>query len=660
MGIGIKLAKLTEDERLLLGYKLDQLYQDRAMSRGIGQAKKLMAYIKSDRALDMGELNAQLKASLPNYMIPSSIRQLSEFPLLPNGKIDKKKLSRSKISYSTKEVHLPEGPVNQIQRQLIEIWKEVLKIESIGIHDNFFETGGDSISSIQIIAKARNAGLSLKPTYLFSYQTISELSLFVKLDKEIEGEYLHKVEGDIPLVPIQYWFFETHVFAPHYWNHVIAVTNLKSGSQNIWRSVIEELVSYHDALRLSFYQIDNKWQAKVLSESSFESFLFFELASLGKLEKQDKNIKEILRLNQENRKLESGGLFQGLYFDCGDVQDNKLYIIAHHLLIDVVSWNIIFNDLTKAVAQKTMNGHIRFNRKTASIKSWGEHLIEYAKSPTLQSEIKFWQLHVNSSFNFPTDFAINSRVFEERSVVVKKLAISDADLINRLELANRAYNTRTEDLLITALLIALRTWSGNSSLYMGLERHGRTLDNASIDVSNTVGWFTSFFTLNLKLEGNEDLGNNLKSIKEQLRSIPNHGIGYGILKYFSGGIGNQEGEILDPPLIFNYLGLQNDKFANSDITFQYALDESKDPRSERTYLMEINSYIFRGDLILDWGYTTDAYKAETVAELTTLFRKHFTILLDHCISLDKVKFTPSDFPEAEITQEDLDNLFEEI
>lgn len=651
-----KLESLSHDERALLLYKLGQLSRNGAARDTSTQSKRLVAYIKSDEPLMVADLNVHLKSSLPGYMIPSSFVNIDDFPRLPNGKIDKTKLSKTARPNTADKAQEAKAPENSIQTQLVKIWQEVLHIESIGIHDNFFEIGGDSISSIQIIAKARYAGLDLQPNQLFSHQTIAELSLFVKFEEKENESQTERVEGETPLVPIQHWFFENHVAAPHYWNHVIKVSNIQNTAKDDWQYVINQLVCYHDALRLSFRKHTNEWHASVLPDDLVTTFLDFDLSETLNIEDQNNRIDEHLRTNQDGRELEQGSLFQGLYFDCGEIQENKLFLVAHHLAIDVVSWNIIFSDLSLGMTQRKLGESIRFNKKTASIKSWAEHLLDYSKSPELLKEVEFWESQQILPQKLPTDFVLNSDVFEERTIVEKKISIDYPDLMNNLELANSAYNTRTEDLLIAALSITIGKWSNHNFLYLGLERHGRSLRDASIDISNTIGWFTSFFPLQLQYENECGLANRIKSTKEQLRAIPNDGMGYGILKYLLPDTLKKTNKSSDPPIVFNYMGLQNSQFENTDINFEYALNGALHPKSERTYLLEINSYISQGELILNWEYTTDAFDPKTIIELSDLFRLQFKEIIDHCIHTDKEGYTPSDFPEADISQEDLDNL----
>ena len=621
--------------------------------------RQLVAFVKVDESVtDFEEIKIKLRNRLPDYMIPSRFIKMNTFPILPNGKIDKNRLTKYKQDYFLNTTTVKKKPTTEIQKKLAEIWQEVLQVTSVGIEDNFFEIGGDSISSIQIIAKARKSGIIIKANQLFEHQTIAELALFVGFEK-IKGPTENSIEGEVLLTPIQHWFFEAHTAAPHYWNQIVQISNIDNIDKSTLKEIVVALIAYHDALRLSFIKNGKEWKAHVLSSESINAFHYFDLSKTDGPDAQNTRIKEITLKEQQNCKLSEGNLFRALYFNCGNHRTPVLYLIAHHLVVDMVSWNSIFSDFSIALQQRMKNIQISFKPKSDSIKAWGEFLVKRSESPQIIKEIPFWKEQTNSSGLLPTDFNLTGSYIEERTITVLESILETESTTLLVNEANTAYNTKIEDLLLTALSTTIYQWAQLENFCLGLERHGRNVDFSPVDISNTVGWFTSYFPFRLSHSKSGDIDKHLKSVKEQLRTIPNHGIDYGILKYMT------ENKLLNsvnqqPQLIFNYLGIQRASFENSKVHFEFLTDDYRHPSSERTYLIEINAYILNDQLRMNWSYSTEMYKRATIEDLANKFLANLKEIIRHCVGKEDGSYTPSDFPEAEISQDDLDDLMRRL
>lgn len=614
----------------------------------------LSAFVSANVEVDSAKLKTDLKAIVPEYMVPASISQVAVFPTLPNGKVDKTALLALKKTEVSKRPDDIQKPRNQMESKLLAIWQEVLQIDTIGVTDNFFELGGDSILSIQIIAKARKVGIQLKANQLFENQTIAELALFAKSDAD--STKIASVVGHVALTPIQHWFFEVHTNAPHYWNQIVKVSKIGSVSSSIIAEVTHALISYHDSLRLSFLNSDNRWQAKVLEVGVQKGFYPYDLTNLEDVDAQQVEINEVLRSLQEECDLADGDLFKVLFFDCGKLQQNIVFILAHHLVVDMVSWNSIFGDFSAAIEQKLSGGHIAFKKKTANIRTWSEYLLNKAKAGDIYKEQPFWSAQACNTDDWPKDFVQHETVYLEKTIRSKFGIVSEEQSSMLLTKANQAYNTKVEDLLIATLVDTVCDWGNLKEFCIGLERHGRTLENDEIDISNTIGWFTSFFPVKFKRDGVIDVGNTIKGVKESLRSIPNDGIGFGILKYLSKDEVPLDFSAYNPQLVFNYLGNLGGKYEDSEIQYRFHPEGNRDERSERTYAIEINAYAIEGKIHLNWRYSADVYKEETIAKLVEQYLDNLKILNEHCMSKADVEYTPSDFPEAGLDQDDLDEL----
>lgn len=651
-----KIDGLNAKAKKLFLLKLDQALQAESAQITNSGGQRLVAYVQGSD-VETDTLKKHLRMNLPEYMVPSSIVLLDDFPMLPNGKVDRKKLMNIEGIQAQKKSIVTSKNNTETEQTLTQIWEEVLGFSPIDVNDNFFEIGGDSILSIQIIAKARKAGIVLEANEIFDHQTISELSLFAKepISEDSQNEI---VEGKVLLTPIQQRFFDTNRNAPNFWNQIVQVSGLENVENKVIKDIIEHLVDYHDALRLRFYKVENQWEAKILKAGQKEVFHYENIGSITEEVEQNKYIVEKLISLQRKVELSKGNLFQGAYFNCGPTQVNKFMMFAHHLVIDMISWNLLFGDFAQAVEQVKSNEVISFEKKTASVKQWGESTRSLAESSAILDEVSFWQEQCIEEEPFPTDFKMAGSVYQESTIEVYQNVISLESIGDLFNTINETYNTRTEDLLVAALLKTFTEWTNSGNLLLGLEHNGRSSANLDIDVSNTVGWFTSFFPILLEKGVGIDLGDLLVSVKEKLRSIPNNGVGFGLLKYSSGKdfFKSSDGE---PQVIFNYLGVQNQSSINSKLIFEYLWEGSRDPVSERTYGLEINASVNNAKLHINWSYSTDLYKESTLKGLVSNFEKNLQELLDHCLQKEG-NYSPSDFPEADLSQDDLDNLMKQF
>ena len=658
-----KIEDLSEDERRLLAIKIKAAISSKAKVSTTNSQKRIVAYVKSDDDLDEYQMKSFLKSKLPDYMVPSSIKVLDHIPLLPNGKVDKKELLKIKdnSSYSESNQLDVATPKNEIETKLVKIWEAVLGFSPISTSDNFFEIGGDSILSIQIVAKARKEGVNLKANQLFENQTIAELAMFSNLSDDIETQEDHiEFEGETPLTPVQHWFFETHKTAPHFWNQAIELQHVDSVSSKIFKNISNQLITNHEAFRLSFTNNNNNnnWTAIVKPSKQIESFHHFDLDSTLNKAEQDEKIQYILLDIQKNIDLSEGNLFKIIFFNCNTVQSNKVIIVAHHLVIDLVSWRIITSEINQAIKNSTDNFIVDDKKnKTANIKDWSDYLENTIKKNLVENELDYWKSQIIDKKAFPKDRNSESKTYFEDSVFYHTTALSMELTDSLIHEANTPFNTKVEDLLIAVVIKTLCEWADLDQVLLGLERQGRNIDTEEIDVSNTAGWFTSFFPITLELNKSENLGYHIKAIKEKLRAIPNNGLGFGVLKYLTH---ISELNHLNPKVIFNYLGNTNAAKNTEDLNFNFIESNTRDPKSERHYEIEINAQIINKELTVNWSFPKDLYNENTAQTLANTFNKNAEALIDYCKTQGGINYTPSDFPEADLNQDDLDNLLNQF
>jgi amino acid adenylation domain-containing protein/non-ribosomal peptide synthase protein (TIGR01720 family) len=646
----------------------------RPPSRG-DYTKRLVAYLvllDPAKAVTTNELRSFLKETLPDYMIPSAFVTLEAFPLTPNGKIDRRALPPAP---EMSRNGLEQGyvvPRTSTEEILAEIWAEVLRLKQVGIHDNFFELGGDSILSIQIISRANQAGLQLTPTQLFQHQTIAELAAVTGTTTAVKAEQ-GLVTGPVPLTPIQHWFFEQNFSEPHYWNQAIMLETQRILDAALLQQAIKHLLEHHDALRLRFHRENGQWRQECIEQEEKTVLLWSKLSELSESEQNviSTSIPTLAAGAQTSLNLFEGPLMRVVYFDFGNEQPGRLLLIIHHLAVDGVSWRILLEDLQTAYYQLSQGESLQLPPKTTSFKTWSIRLAEYSQAEILIEESEYW-------LNMPTGWEIASippllkrkkrlkklKKNTEASAVQISTSLSDEQTRALLQEVPQAYNTQINDILLTALVQAFNQWTGKHALLIDLEGHGREELFEDVDVSRTVGWFTSLFPVLLELENISHPGEALKSIKEQLRRIPGRGIGYGLLCYLHQDKKTRSKLQALPKaeVSFNYLG-QLDQILTDSPLFKMAKESIgplHSPTGHRSHLLEINGFIAEGRLQLNWTYSKNIHQRKTIESLAQGFMEALQTLITHCQSPEAGGYTPSDFPDVELSQEKLDQVLDEI
>lgn len=612
----------------------------------------LIAYVIGNAKLASAGILKTVGTQLPAYMVPAQLHILTEWPRLPNGKIDRKSLpKRDEQQLLSDDAYA--APRSSVEQTLATIWEEVLKRSPIGIHDNFFEIGGDSILSIQIIAKARKAGLAMAANQLFEHQTIAALSLFVAEAAPSISTVDQPLIGAVPLSPIQEWFFEGHQLAPHHWNQGIAFDLLQELPVSLLSEAVTYLITRHDALRLRFAHEADQWQAYYMAPAAVHAFQHFDLAEVSQPEAAiQQKINEI----QASFDLSAGQLFQAVYCSGSDELKPQLYLLAHHLIVDAVSWQIIFDDLKTICSQLLAKEPIDLPSKTLSFRDWSQYLREQVGEGNWDKEIGFWEQQAQLGPSLKRD-AEGQWPTSEAQTETLSFQFSEAITATLIKEVPAAYNTKTDEILLAALLMAMIEKAETSTLTLGLERHGREQLEKHFDFSASVGWFTAFYLLRLEVEQEAEIGTLIKSVKEQVRQVPNGGIGYGALRYLRS---EKLSLTKAPDLVFNFLGqqdlLSSPVFTNGRMLFEGA----RDPRSERHYAMEINAFLLHDKLEVRWSYSTDFYQENTINSFLAAFEKALGQIINHCASGGIGEYTPSDFPDADLSQDDLDNLLGQI
>lgn len=620
--------------------------------------RRLVAYVvpKKQAELAVNELRDSLKTNLADYMVPAAFVQLKALPLTPNGKLDRRALPAPESVQSERQTPFI-APDTEAEKTLAEIWAKTLGIEKIGVQDNFFELGGDSILSIQIVARANQAGLTLTPKQVFENQTIAELAIVATTRQAIQAEQ-GIVVGSVPLTPIQHWFFDQYLPEPHHWNQSILLEVRQPLELEPLEQAVQRLLDHHDALRLRFIREDGGWQQHIVEPDGDVPLTWVDLSSVSEADQADAILKSASQM-QTSLDLSSGPLIRVVYFDLGADRASRLLLIIHHLAVDGVSWRVLLEDLQIAHQQISQGAPIQFPSKTTSFKYWAEQLVNYAQSDGQQEELDHWCSQSNRQVDpLPVDFLDNDNSVSKASTV--SVSLDEVQTSALLQEVPAAYHTQINDVLLTALVQAFAQWTGNRSLLVDLEGHGREDLFEHVDVSRTVGWFTTIFPVLLDLQAISETspGDALKTIKEQLRSIPGRGIGYGILRHLSN---RTDWQPSSSEVRFNYLG-QTDQTLSSSIfaPAKELVGPKRSSQGDRTYRLDINSVIAGGRLQVDWTYSEAIHQRATVEALAERYIETLRSLITHCQDPEAGGYTPSDFSEANLNQQELDQFLAKI
>ncbi|MFC4314150.1 non-ribosomal peptide synthase/polyketide synthase [Steroidobacter flavus] len=590
-------------------------------------------------SLDVVALRAALAKQLPDYMVPAAIVPLNALPLTGNGKLDRKALPAPGEPTTARY----EAPQGAIETTLAEIWREVLHQDRVSRHDNFFELGGDSILTLQIVARARKRGLKLSPRLLMERQTVAAIAVMAEsLEEAAPPEDIEPVDVPFGLTPVQRWFFEQRFAEPTHWNQAIMLEPLAPVDVHLLRQSLRRLLEHHGALRLSFQQIDGHWQQCYRAIPSEDVLQVVPLS--------EAHAEAITRVaDQWQRSLHWQQLFRAVWVESSD--GGRLLLIAHHLVIDGVSWRVLLSDLQSIYEQLATTGVAELPARTTSFKRWSETLQSYADRADT-SELDTWMQALDpEALELPCKHQNAANLVADAASL--SITLNETRTQQLLSLAPKAYRTRIDDLLLTALTRTLCEWSGRDSVCIELESHGREELAEGIDLSRTVGWFTSLYPV--RLTTHDDLGTSIKTIKEQLRSVPNHGIEYGVLRYLTSH-GAALAKTSYPRVSFNYLG-QFDQTLDGKLwrLAGESVGSLRAGTSHRRCWFDVGARVHERCLTVQWTYSRALHDEQDARQLIERFADQLNTLIDHCSS-GVQGLTPSDFPLTSLTQQQLDAL----
>jgi len=641
--------------------------------------KRLVAYVvgSADQAADAATLRGHVGRSLPDYMVPAAFVMLAHLPLTPNGKLDRKALPAPDLTPSSIR-RAPRSPQEEI---LCSLFAEVLGLERVGIDDNFFELGGDSIVSIQLVSRARKAGLVITPRAVFQHQTVSGLAAVATPVKETVPHPLDIPIGALPATPIIRWLQERggpigrfkqamllRVPAGLLYDHLIAA--------------LQTLLDHHDALRLRLIAPagTGEWGLEVAPPGAVMAADCIRRIDVCGLDDETRRacISEQAQAAEIRLAPEAGVMVQAVWFDAGAKHAGQMLLTIHHLAVDGVSWRILMPDLAAAWEAIAKGRVPALPTRGTSLRGWAQRLVAHAQDPGLVGELALWTGMLSEPALSLVDGALDPARDTAGTAQYLTLTLPAAITGPLLTTVPATFHSRINDVLLSTLTLAVADWSrrhgrgASNAMLLDLEGHGREEIFEDVDLSRTVGWFTSLFPVRLDpgtldldeaLAGGPALGRALKIIKEQLRALPHNGLGYGLLRYLNPQTASHLAGFAQPQLGFNYLG----RFAAAAADWAGITDDvtlgSGDPAMPLAHALEINALTLdRPDgaaFTATWSWASALLTEEAVRDLAARWFQTLEALVHHVAQPSAGGRTPSDLALVTLTQAEIEQAHQD-
>jgi amino acid adenylation domain-containing protein/non-ribosomal peptide synthase protein (TIGR01720 family) len=637
--------------------------------------KQLVAYVvpRPGTETDSAQLRAHVGEVLPDYMVPAAVVVLDTFPQTPNGKLDRRALPAPDLS-ATSGGRQASGAREEI---LCALFQELLNLTAVGADDSFFDLGGDSIMSIQLVSRARSAGLVITPGQVFEHKTAAALALVAGTaeDAPASGPVTGSGTGRVPATPIVHWLRERGGPVGRF--HQSVLLHTPAGlTQDRLTGALQALLDHHDALRARLVR-DDDWALDVPEPGTVRA-----AGLVRRIESQEPGTQALRaaitavadaaagRLDPDD-----GVMLQAVWFDAGPERTGRLLLLVHHLVVDGVSWRILVPDLAAACEALAKGAEPAPAPVPTPLRVWSEALT--AAAPGRAGELPLWQRLLTGD-----DPVLGSRrldpgrdTFATERTLVRTLSADPTSAL--LADVPAAYHAGVNDVLLTAFAVAVADWrarrarGGDTPVLLDLEGHGREDVVEGADLSRTVGWFTSLHPVRLDpgpglrtgfWSGGPAVGEALKRIKEQLRAVPDGGIGYGMLRHLAPG--TPLPHTAPPQLGFNYLGrfpaaAQGEEPWTAAPETE-ALGGGADPAMPLTHELELNALTEDRPegprLVATWSWAGDLFTAAEVADLADTWFRALAVLADHARAPEAGGHTPSDLTLVSLSQAEIDLL----
>lgn len=630
-------------------------YLSKARNTEDALAGKLSAYVTTSfgQSIDIEALKQTASSKLPAHFVPQEFAVVDEIPLTLQGKIDRKNILHFDWQFSDDALPNTESsedrfapPSNDIEHMLAQIWQDVLGMGDVSVNDNFVEVGGDSLLSIRILARINKAGYRIAPEDFFEFPTIRQQALCLqdaadKTQIDIDGE------GEFDLIPIQSWFYDNIKTHSHHWDLNCVLSVPKSLSYASLQSAMLALVKRHHVLRSQFVDIDGSTKQRIESLADYNLQLdFIEIAQTS----NDAVLEEIentINALHGSFTLSTGRLFRALFVKTASESSHVLVLVGHHLILDMASWPILIDDLQHYWQNAEQQIKASPLPDSTPFKYWSQKLYEFALSEQLSYECAYWQQQVTplqSSVPLDLNAPIGANIYSTQQTFT-------AELTSQEMLSQFCQHTQTDvqTVLLTALSKVMSEYCKTDKIRIAIEGHGRETLFDELDLSHTVGWFTSVFPVLFTCE-TDDLIEHFNNTYSVIQSIPKNGIGYGLLREIKG-----EPTLNRHPsseIAFNYMGktkVNPTQQTNQLLPIANNVGQARSGEGERAFLIDINAAILDDTLTVHWSYSNLLHHRETISLLA---QRHLACIEE----LIALKIEPIDNTDYDLADLDSDEM----
>ncbi|WP_447639632.1 non-ribosomal peptide synthase/polyketide synthase [Pandoraea norimbergensis] len=604
-----------------------------------GTRARLIAYIGRDTAqpVDGAQLRDALATRLPEYMVPETVVVLDALPLTPGGKVDRVALPDPGSASATFE-----APQGEAERVLADLWQTVLSVPQVGRHDNFFALGGDSILSLQVVARARQAGLTVSPKQLFTAPTLAALAA-VATQAGTTGAVRAPTDdapGHVPLLPIQHAFFATGMRAVHHWHQALLLTPAEPLDVEALRQALVSVVAHHAALRMRFVPdtaAAGGWRQSYtpFNRESAEGMLWTRVAA---------NTHDVEAIGNEAHvsiHLTDGPVLRAVLIAMPDASQ-RLLLTAHHLVVDGVSWRILLGDLRTAYDAWRAGRAPALAATGTSYRTWAESLVDGASRSEQRDELAYWS-SLRGATHLPVVDTDAPSLAGDLTRVERRF---NRDITQQLlQDAGVAYRTQTGELLLVAVARALQAWTDAPDYVIALEGHGREPWSDDVDLSRTVGWHTSLYPFAVQAQG--DLRDAILRTKSALRAVPQRGLGFGVMRWLGDDATREAlAAVPVPAVVFNYLGRFDSALGQDWQPAGEALGQTVASDTPLTHDLSIDAKVVGGELNVALSFSARRLKPQGVEALAAAIDTELSAILAHCLDETAAGVTSGDFPLA--------------
>ncbi|MCD7440504.1 non-ribosomal peptide synthase/polyketide synthase [Streptomyces lincolnensis] len=644
--------------------------------------KRLVAYVvaAAGGTADPDALRAHVAATLPEYMVPSAVVPLDALPLTLNGKLDRRALPAPDHGSDVGR----RGPRTEREKVLCGLFADVLGLAEVGVDDGFFDLGGDSIMSIQLVSRARRAGLELSVRDVFEQRTVAALAEVVT---EAGGEAVEEPGagiGDMPLTPIMRWFLERGGPADQFNQSRLVQVPAALRHEDL-TAALRAVLDHHDALRARLTAAPDQ-RLEIRAPGAVDAGAILrrvDAAGLDERARQDL-VRAETAAARERLDLAAGRLVQAVWFDRGEREPGLLLLIVHHLVVDGVSWRILVPDLAEAHRAVAAGRPAELQPVGTSLRRWARRLTEVAAEPARAAEADWWRSVLRPGDPLlgrrPLDTSRDSYASARHLTLTLPAAVTER-VLTRVPSAFRA---EVNDVLLAAFALAWARRGGarGAGVLLDLEGHGREEELVGrADLSRTVGWFTSLHPVRLDASGVDvsdafaggpAAGAVVKQIKEQLREVPDKGIGYGLVRHLNPRTAEMFDGLPTPQVAFNYLGrfttagVENAGSAavpDWTVLATAAGVGGTDPRVALAHPLELNARTNDGprgpELAATWSWADGILDESEVRELAELWFRALEALAEHAEDPEAGGLTVSDVSLSLLDQSEIDLLEDE-